>query len=77
MREHAGLKDDGKIARGHQILVRLASKDCQEVEDVEEQILAGRRHARDEKAVRFDSALFVKVLLGADVPEKPTDYFSG
>ena len=67
--EHAGLEDDGEITRRHQVLVRLLRKDGKKVENIEQEILVGWRHARDEEAVGADGTLGVEWLLGHHVAE--------
>ena len=58
-------RGNGKLTLcGHQVFVGFASKDGEEVEDVEKEILVGVRHRMDESLVCRDGRLLVVRLFG-------------
>lgn len=52
--EHAGLKDGGEVSGRHAILIGFGSKDGQEIENVEQQLLIERRQVANQLLVGGD-----------------------
>jgi hypothetical protein len=61
MRQETGLEDGSKIGSCHLVEVRLAGKDCKEIENVEEQLAIQGRQLGDEALVDADSLDGVEV----------------
>jgi hypothetical protein len=59
MGEDAGAEDNGQVSGVHPILVRLARKDAEEVEHIQEQVLVCARELADEPSVGRDCLVLV------------------
>lgn len=57
VREDTRLEDDGKVGRCHEILVRVARKDAEKVEKVQEEVLILARH------FAYETLVFAYLLL--------------